>query len=161
MIHPNRRAVSLAAVQARFRNSDKSIAASGSSGPNSSVASHGASCFRYFALKQVPRRTTTMLVPCTSTWTVASHSRSQVTAHLPSWAQFEREVERPQDELRGASPFWMPPTPSLLLFEQACGTTLPCGQMPLFAVPVPSRPPPLCRRPLQSESTVLPSVPPR
>ncbi len=34
-------------------------------------------------------------------------------------------------------------------------------QMPLFAVPVPSGPPPLCRRPLQSESTVLPSVPPR
>jgi hypothetical protein len=43
------------------------IGASGSSVPKSSVGSHGASCFRYLALKQVPRRNTIMWFPCTST----------------------------------------------------------------------------------------------
>ena len=42
--------------------------ASGSSGPYSSVASHGASCFRYFTLRQVPRSATNMNGSCTSTF---------------------------------------------------------------------------------------------
>src|SRR5262245_54835157 len=50
LIHPRPLVVSFAATQARLRNSDKVIGASGSSGPSSAVASHGASCFRYFAL---------------------------------------------------------------------------------------------------------------
>jgi len=98
---------------------------------------------------------------CTS-WSisaVASLSRSQVTAPLPSSVRFQRAVEWPQDEPRGASPFWMPPPPSLLLFEQACETTLPYGQMPLSAALVPSGPLPPCRRPSQSVNAVLPSEP--
>jgi len=58
MIDP--RHSSFAAAQASVRNSFEVIVASGSSGPYSSVASHGASCLRYFALKQVPRRATRM-----------------------------------------------------------------------------------------------------
>src|SRR6476660_4402800 len=57
--HPRWRAFSLAASQARLRNSLKVIEASGSS-EYSSIASKGASCLRYFALKQVPRRATRM-----------------------------------------------------------------------------------------------------
>ena len=59
LTHPRRRAFSLAASQARVRNSLNVIGASESSA-HSSIASQGASCFRYFALKQVPRMATTI-----------------------------------------------------------------------------------------------------
>ena len=59
LTHPRSRAFSLAASQARVRNSLNVIGASESSA-HSSIASQGASCFRYFALKQVPRMATRM-----------------------------------------------------------------------------------------------------
>ena len=65
LTHPKWRAFSLAASQARLRNSLKVIEASGSS-EYSSIASQGAFCLRYFALKQVPRRATRMQEPSTS-----------------------------------------------------------------------------------------------
>ena len=59
LTHPRWRAFSFAASQASARNSLKVIAAS-ESPAYSSTASHGASCFRYFALKHVPRMATRM-----------------------------------------------------------------------------------------------------
>jgi hypothetical protein len=63
LTHPSSRALSLAASQARFRNSLQVIEASESSS-YASIASQGASCFRNFALRQVPRMAKG---PCTST----------------------------------------------------------------------------------------------
>jgi hypothetical protein len=80
-------------------------------------------------------------------------------AFVLHWMELASPTQ-PQDEPLGVGILWrlplLSPRLSWLLFEQACESTLPCGQRPLSAAAVsPSCPLPLCRRPTQSLSAVL------